>query len=654
MRSLRAGDLVEGLREHARQKPEADALRFLDDEGEEESRLSFGEIDRRARAIAATLEQYDAADERLLLLYPPGTDFITAFFGCLYAGAVAVPAYPPHPARLERTLPRLRAVVADSRPRLVLADDRLAGLLRDALGCHGAARRPAWVLQSEALAGGADAWSAPPCGPARLAFIQYTSGSTAAPKGVALSHSNLLANIAVAADTFGLTERGLFASWLPPYHDMGLIGATLTPLLIGGSSVQMSPYTFLKRPIRWLEMIARHRATTSGGPNFAYELCVRKTVPEERGALDLSSWTVAFNGSERVRSDTLERFAKAFAGSGLDPAALCPCYGLAEATLVVSGCRPGRPPVTRTCSLAELEVGCGSEAVDAAGTVPLVSSGRIVRDHSVVIVDPKSGAELPEGRVGEIWASGPSIAAGYWGWEEARSAGVFRARPCDAAGPGRYLRTGDCGFLSGGELFVTGRLRDLIVIRGRNLHPEDVERCAEASHPALRPGCGAAFACDSGDGLVVAQEIQPGDGADPAAIAAGIRRAVTETFGVRVHDVALLPPRSIPKTSSGKIQRSACRRAYADGSLARIHAPARPRGQSARRIQRWLEAWVSRELEVPPEDVDPRLPFSDFGLDSSHCAQLVGELEQWLGSPVPATHPWDHPSIELLSRELAA
>src|SRR6185369_3801905 len=463
------------LRERAGNHPDHSLYTFLADGEEEAGHLTYGELDRRARALAAWLQQAGCRGERALLLFPPGLDFITAFFGCLYAGAAAVPAYPP---RLHRTDERLVEIFRDSQPRAVLTTSALLGRLGMAQEGLAGARQIAVDQIPDSLA---DAWREPDLGAGDVAFLQYTSGSTAAPKGVLVTHGNLLDNEERISRAFGQSAESVLVGWLPLYHDMGLIGNVLQPLWSVGRCILMSPQAFLQRPARWMEAISRYRATTSGGPNFAYDLCVRRVGPEQRAALDLSSWQVAFNGAEPVRRATLDRFAAAFAACGFRREAFVPCYGLAEATLLVAAGPSG--------SSAEGPVSCGTPA-----------------GGQVVVVDPETGAAVALGAEGEIWVGGPSVAAGYWN-RPAETAETFGAMLSNGAGP--YLRTGDLGFLRDGELFVTGRRKDLIILRGRNHHPQDLELTTERAHPSLQPGGAAAFSVDSGteERLILALEI---------------------------------------------------------------------------------------------------------------------------------------------------
>ncbi|WP_437675091.1 amino acid adenylation domain-containing protein [Sorangium sp. So ce131] len=567
--------LVALLQRRAEQRPTAHAYTFLLD-GELDARsMTYGELDRRARAIAASLGPHAPAGERALILVPPGLDFIAAFFGCLYAGCIAVPV--PLPQR-KRGLLRVLAIARDCRPRVVLTTELFLAAVEQLREDPSLAELSALrCLAVDNLPDGLEGGFCPPrVTDATVAFLQYTSGSTGAPKGVVLTHGNLLCNELMIQRAFGHTEESVIVGWLPPHHDMGLIGNILQPLYMGVPCVQLAPEHFLMRPYRWLAAISRYRATTSGGPNFAYELCVSKIPPEQRADLDLRSWKVAFNGAEPVRAATLDRFADAFAPSGFRRDVFYPCYGLAEATLLVTGGAPEAPPVVRAVDRAALEQGRAVfdplDPLDPLGPrdpeagLALVGCGRSPAGEQVAIVDPETRAPCADERVGEIWVAGPSVAQGYWERPE-DTASTFGARLSTGEGP--YLRTGDLGFLSAGELYVTGRLKDLIIVRGRNLYPQDIELTAEQSHPGLRAGGGAAFSVDL-DGeerLVVVQELSRRASADLADVAAAVRAAVADRHEVTPHEVVLIKPGSLPRTTSGKVQRKECRARLLDGSL---------------------------------------------------------------------------------------
>ena len=696
--------LVQIARRRAEETPDRQAYAFLLDGEVEGGRLSYAELDRAAKALAATLQHAGLAGERALLLLPPGLDFVASFLGCLYAGVTAVPAYPPRP---NRSITRVLSILDDCSPRVVVTSSKLLAPVEHRLAesWAGSARDPSqlvWLAADEVLSdlSPAESWVEPTLDGSTLAFLQYTSGSTSLPKGVMVRHSNLLHNQRLIAEACEHSADSVFVSWLPLYHDLGLIGNLLQALYVGAPCVLMTPANFLQRPRRWLEAITRYGATTSGAPNFAYELCCAKIPRDERQGLDLSSWRVAFNGAEPVRAQTLERFAAAFRDHGFDPRAAYPCYGLAEATLIVSAGRPDTPAVTRAYRADALEEH-RAEPVDGSPDLrsetgkrleshPLVSSGCPLGDQQLWIVDPATGLPCGDRRVGEIWLAGDSVAAGYWGrTEESRAA--FGAR-LQSSGDGEslparttgttFLRTGDLGFLDHGELFITGRLKDLIIVRGRNLYPHDVERTAETSHPALRPGCGAAFSVDR-DGvehLVVVHEIdRRADRATAEEAAQRIRRAVAEEHEVQPSEVVLIRVGTLLKTSSGKVQRRAIRQQFLEGSLRVIgrladEAPdelpdeavwslpellAAPPARRREWILAGLTVRLARRIGVAASRIDPTLPLASLGLDSLGAIELQGDLEDELGlsalgGPLSAAELLEDQTVEGLGEEIRA
>lgn len=571
-----ARSLVDLLTTHASQQPERTAYRYLvtgDCDGEIQD-ISYGRLARRSRAVAAWLQERGLAGSRALLLYPPGLEFISGYLGCLSAGVVAVPGLPPQGrSQNHRALTRMKRLIADADAKVILGGREVLAALAaqaehlpelDGITC---------VATEDIPDEAADSWREPDLTADSVAFLQYTSGSTSAPRGVMVTHGNLLDNQRAITERMGHTpdtlaeyERELFVSWLPVYHDMGLIGPVLNTVHLGATATLFSPLHFLQRPARWLTALSHYRPHTSGGPNFAYELCLKHATPELLDGLDLGRWKVAFNGAEPVRAATLRRFTETFAPAGFRREALYPCYGLAEATLIVTGGSVDTPPTLAAAPGPGPHVG----AADAAA----VGSGRPIPGTTVVIADPERREELPEGEVGEIWVSGAGVAKGYWR-NALATRETFRATLKDR--PDRFLRTGDLGFLREGELFVTGRLKDLMVIDGRNHYPQDLELSAEMSHGALRPGCTAAFSVDGGvegEQPVIVAETAPDAAADSERITEVIRSAIGEAHGLAVRDVVLVHPGTIPKTSSGKIQRHASRAAYLADALAVVGAPA--------------------------------------------------------------------------------
>lgn len=560
-----ASSLVEVLRHRADVQPRRTAYTFLTDGESDEIVMDYGQLDRRARATAARLQAEYPAGERILLLLPTGLEYVAAFFGCLYAGMVAVPAYPP---RRNQNFDRIDSIVANARPAAALTTAASVPQLSALAAETPDFEAMRWLAVDEIGDEAADGWQMPDVGPESLAFLQYTSGSTRTPRGVMVSHRNVLHNSAISARMFQLSPEDVGVTWLPLYHDFGLIGGIVQPLCTGFPVVLISPMAFLHRPLRWLRAISRYGATLSGSPPFALDHCVRRSRPEEREGLDLSRWKALGLGGEPIRPDVLDRFVEAFGPHGFRREALCTGYGLAEATLFFSATEPGTKPIITTVDVAALEQHRAVPlAAGASEGKPLVGCGRNVEGQQLAIVDPATGERRADGEVGEVWIAGPSVARGYWNREE-ESAAVFGARLPDGDGP--YLRTGDLGFVRDGELYISGRLKDLIVIRGRNHYPQDVEWTAQQSHPALSDGAGAAFSIerDGEERLVVAHEIGRSWLNGPTnEIVWAVRRAVAEEHDLEVEEVVLLHPGSLPRTSSGKVRRQASRLALLDGSL---------------------------------------------------------------------------------------
>ncbi|RKH00252.1 amino acid adenylation domain-containing protein, partial [Corallococcus sp. CA053C] len=672
--------LVDLLRMRAEQRPEVTAYRFLstgDIDGDIEQ-WTYAELDHRVRSTAALLQQAGAQQERALLLYPPGLEFVSAFLACSAAGVVAVPTYPPDPMRIERTLPRLQAIARDSRARYVLTTAAIQEMGQELLPQAPELAAAQWIVTDQPTEALSSVWRPPDITPDTLAFLQYTSGSTGQPKGVMISQRNVLHNQKLIAQGFGHygDPEVHVVGWLPLFHDMGLIGNVLQPLFLGNTCTLMSPIDFLMRPMRWLEAVSHFRGTTSGGPNFAYDLCARKAKPHEIERLDLRSWAVAFNGAEPIRKETLDRFTETFQPAGFRREAFYPCYGLAEATLLVTGVERGTPPLCKTVSADGLE---RNTLVDASGDgdagVILVGCGQGSAEQTLAIVPPGTRRACPDGTVGEIWVSGDSVARGYWDRPEL-SEQTFGATLED--GDGRtFLRTGDLGCVVDGQLFVTGRLKDLIILRGRNHYPQDIELTLERSHRAVRAGCCAAFSITVGgeERLAVAAEVDlRGDGVTTDALVEAIRRAVAEHHGVHAHAVVLLQAKSIPKTSSGKIQRHACRNGFLAGTLETVSqsvmegeegtdsevdaaglgdalraADADGRRQLLEQLVRRLVAGV---LRMDASRVELSAAPAGLGLDSLMGLDLQTHLETALGLELPEAFLWQQRTLAGLAEGL--
>ncbi len=663
------GTLVEVLRERARRTGRRVAYTFLTDGEEHERTLTYAELDAHARRIAVALAARRAAGTPVLLVFEPGLDFVAALFGCFFAGAIAVPVYPPEPRDVAAGLDRLRRIAADAVTSLVLTTAAVRTWLADDLGAETDASPLAWVAVDDLAVGSEEAWSDPGITRGRVAFLQYTSGSTGDPRGVVVTHDNLSSHGAAVGSALSLTPEDVVVSWLPLYHDMGLVGTVLIPMQIGFPSVTMSPLAFLERPMRWVRALARHGGTLSPAPNFAYDLVVRRSTSDERRAVDLGRWRAALNGAEPVRAEVCDRFAEAFAASGFRREAFVPCYGLAEATLMVAGGPTGHGPTRlalEAAALARHRVVPTATSTEGPDVRVVSGCGRAVPGLAVAIVDPDACVPAEPGTVGEIWLAGPQVAAGYWRRDD-EAAAIFQARL--AAGADRaFLRTGDLGFLHDDVLYVTGRRKDLIVVRGRNHYPQDLEHTAARAHPCARPGGAAAFALDDagGDGRVaIVQEADAVDAATLAEAARAIGEAVARAHGLRLHAVILIRPRTLPKTSSGKVQRRACREAFVAGRLLAVAswyadgrsdaAPVPPAsGRSAAAIEAWLVAAVARVRDVSPDRIRPDDPWVVLGIDSAEAAEVGADLADWLGRAVPMRMLTQHRTLRALAAALHA
>ncbi len=568
---IKAATLVDILQNRVQEQPHQTIYNFLVDGETEEIRLTYSQLEQKAKAIAAYLQAVCSPQDRVLLLFPAGLDYITAFFGCLYAGVIAIPAYPPRP---NRSLSRIQNILQNAQTNFALTtSETLQGLSRQ-LERTPELQSLHWITTDTLNSHLEQEWCQPNISGDNIAFLQYTSGSTAEPKGVKIAYKNLLHNLEAIHRCFRHSEQSRGVIWLPPYHDMGLIGGVLQPLFGNFAVTLMSPLMFLQNPLRWLKAISRYQATTSGGPNFAYDLCVRKFKPEQLAGLDLSTWQVAFNGAEPINHETLNKFAQTFAPYGFDYSAFYPCYGMAEATLIISGGSQDAAVVTKKVQGKALEEN-RIIAARSNESYPrtLVSCGRGLINQKIAIANPETLVNCKPGEVGEIWVSGSSIAQGYWRQPEISEA-TFAAYLKDT-NEGPFLRTGDLGFLDQGELFFTGRLKDMIVIKGRNHYPQDIEKTVSETTVWIRPSCVASFSVDiqGEEKLIVLAEVERrywsskrngGKSSSPEMIGVKeltqlIRREVSKNHDLQVYTTLLIKPGSLPKTSSGKIQRHACR-----------------------------------------------------------------------------------------------
>jgi natural product biosynthesis luciferase-like monooxygenase protein len=602
-------NFVELLRYRASAKPEFEAYTWLSDDGHAQS-VTHAELDLRARSVAAQLKCAGVTKKPVVLAYPAGLEFIAGFFGCLYAGAIAVPVYPPG---ARRGMDRLAAIIGDCRAQVGLTTPTLAKRLSKNDGLPAVQWLTADI--NKEVSG---EWEVPRLLPETLALLQYTSGSTGNPKGVMVSHGNIMANEHAIQQSFRQDESSVIVSWLPMAHDMGLIGGVLQPLYAGARSILFSPAAFVQDPARWLRTISQYRATTSGGPDFAYRLCSRKLSPEAKADLDLSCWRVAFNGAEPVRRETLEEFSKKFQDCGFRREAFHPCYGLAESTLLVA-CNSGGPAQNDSAS-------------------QFTSCGPVIEKHSMEIVDPESTRPCRDGATGEIWVSGPSVAQGYWGRTK-ESDSVFRAQ---LTGDDRFfLRTGDLGLIHDGVLVIAGRLKDLIIIRGQNYYPEDIEISIERSCPDVQPNSAVVFATE---GLpsqrIIAVQETPAKLSSFDPILFTIRQTVSAEHGIRLDEVVLVPQGVIPRTSSGKVRRNHCRELLEKGQVevlahwrsssseenSVVHMAWLPDFDNAEAVCEWMKINIAALTGGEARSIELDREIASYGVDSIAAGEFLSRL----------------------------
>ncbi len=645
--------LVELLEHRAATHAGRSAFRFLSSDGQEEATLTYDGLAQRARSIAVRLAEHIVPGDRVLLLIPPGLDYVAAFFGCLYAGAIAVPSYPPNPRRADA---RVARIATDSGARVVLAPTAFLARLDSWLELTPELRSIVWLDEGALSIADPQQWRGRPADGSALAMLQYTSGSTGDPRGVMLAHANLLHNSAIIHRVCAHRPDDKLVFWLPPFHDMGLIAGIVQPVYAGLPALLMAPASFIQRPMLWLETMSRYGATLSSAPNFAYDLCVERSTPEERAALDLSAWRASFNGAEPVRADTLARFASAFAGAGLGEHVVMPCYGLAEATLFVSGGPQQEAPVAVAADRRRLEEGELRAPGESASAVTLVASGTPASEQLLVIVDPDTGSRSAPDQVGEIWMSGASVAVGYWN-RPTETAATFQAHLTGSPHP--FLRTGDLGVLVDGQLVVTGRLKDLVIRDGRNYYPHDIEVAAERSHPSLRAGYSAAFGVSEQrrERLILVLEVaRQHTPALDAALFQDVRSELVTTVGIIPDEIVLIRQNTIPRTSSGKIQRRACRTAFLDGKLQVVgqwRAPGSDRVAMEDAITAYVLDWIQEELQIERARLDPRLRLRELGLDSLAATRLLVSLEGRFGRRIDPAQLWAQPDLRSFAAHLA-
>jgi len=678
-------NFVDLLEYRATHTPNKTVYIFLENGEAEQDRITYSELQQRSEQLSAHLLTKSNPGDRALLLYPSGIDFIVTFFACLRAGIIAVPVYPP---RRNQSLDRLQAIAQDATSTLALTTQKVLTDVQTNWETPPLPSAIHWIATdnysptSLRLRSGQAPLSHPThrrLSGAEAAFLQYTSGSTGTPKGVIVTHANLIHNSKTIYTCFSSSPDHVGVSWLPFHHDMGLIGGVLQTVYGGGTVVLMSPVAFLQKPIRWLQTISRYNAVTSGGPNFAYDLCAQTAKPEQISALDLSRWTLAFTGAEPIRPETLDRFTAAFAPCGFARSTFYPCYGMAETTLLVTGGDRTTEPTVHTVDSAALERNQVISSSILEENKTLIGCGHSWLNQTVRIVDPETFTVCPPDKVGEIWVAGESIAQGYWQRPE-QTQQTFQAHTTDT-NEGPFLRTGDLGFLKEEALFITGRLKDVVIIRGRNHYPQDIELTVETAHEALQSNGCAAFSIEknAAEQLVVIQEVKRpylrrlNEDDTTNKIIQAIRRAISENHELQVYAIVLLKPGALPKTSSGKVQRKQCRIAFLEDSFTsvaqwkrdlQITAPEidqsfavdlsklASESEQIQAVETWLTQRIAQRVQLPPQEIDRQEPLASYGLNSLQVIEMSAELETWLKRPVLPTIVYDFPTIEALSNQL--
>jgi acyl-CoA synthetase (AMP-forming)/AMP-acid ligase II/acyl carrier protein len=647
-------------------QPDALAFVFLKDGVQEVERLTYAQLRKKIVALAWHLLHLGLTNKAALLIYPPGLDFIVAFYACLFAKVIPVPVVPPS---VNQHLTNLDAILEDAQTNTILTCSSWNEKLRTAFATRNTDDYRTFIGTDVIPDAHGEHWNHLQINRSDLAFLQYTSGSTGTPKGVMVSHGNLLHNHEMLKQYFEIGSDSIYVSWLPHHHDMGLIGQIMESIYVGVPCFLMAPASFVKRPYVWLKAISTYRASISGSPNFGYQLCVDRITEEQAETLDLSSWRIAFNGAEPVRRATLEAFQRKFAPSGLRPQASFPCYGMAEATLIITGVDASLPAQCCFVDKVKLEQ-ARVEFVDSAHPQAhaLVSCGSVRCDQEVVIVDPTGNTISDGNKVGEIWVSGDSVCLGYFNKEDL-SDRIFRARLADG-NTRTYVRSGDIGFLDDrGNLYIAGRLKDVLIIRGKNYYPHDLEAVVEICHPALAIGGASIFSIEVGneERVVVVQEIVRGSATrlEPEAIVDSVSRSLAEAFELKLHALALLKPGRLPKTSSGKKQRGRAKKLYLEGGLDALSYWTAPEsanvGQAAvvrarivqdlstiDAVDSWLRSRIAEYVNINPNGIDADQPVSHLGVDSLIAMKLTAEISELWGVEAEPTLLWEYSTLQAL------
>ncbi len=657
-----AENIVSIINERAIRTPDKNIYRFLEDGETETASFTIKQLDSKARMVAQNLLKHGKKGDRILLLFPTGLDYVAAFFGCLYAGMIAIPAYPP---RRNRSLDRVVSIIKDSGATISLLSRKVSEDISRNFADDDILNTINWVVFEDFHESDASGWKMPDIQSEDLALLQYTSGSTGEPKGVMISHGNIIYNSEYIRRSFSFDENLQGVNWLPIFHDMGLIGTIIQPAYVGGANVIMPPVTFLKNPLNWLKAIDKYKANNGGGPNFSYDYCIQKTTEEERASFDLSHMETFYCGAEPIRQSTLETFAMGLKASEMSRNMLFPCYGLAEGTLIVSGSHMGAGPKYLNVdadSLSKNQINILAEQEENG--IKLVGCGHLWMDTKVLIVDPETHLEVQDGTIGEVWIAGPTVAKGYWNNQEL-SHQIFHAQLADTH-EGHFMRSGDLGFFHQEELYITGRLKDLIIIRGVNYYPTDIEFTVQHNSTTLRQYGGAAFplVVEGDEKLAVVQELERTamrlDDYEP--ILNTIRQDIAMEHELEVYAIILIRTGSLPLTSSGKIQRRHCKNLFLNEQLSVVaswqqkqtEAPSQAQEHpepTEEAIKEWLTHWIVRNQHFKLEDIDPEKHLLSYGLDSLAAVNLETEISAHFGVQWHVSSFMLNPTINKIAKE---
>ena len=660
-------NIIEIFENNCSRLPEKVIYYYLEDGYNETSRITYREMNIRAKAIAGYLQQHHHKGDRAMLLFPPGIEFIASLFGCFFAGIIGVPAYPP---RKNRMFDRFESILKDCTPSCILTTEKIHSDILKNFSEEPSLKLARYIEYEMVTDDWAEEWQDPEAGADDLVLLQYTSGSTGNPHGVMVSHGNLLHNSECIRQSFGHDENLTGVNWLPGFHDMGLIGALIQPAYVGGSNAIIPPNAFLTHPANWLRSISKYMSNTAGGPNFALDFCVDRINTEELTDVDLGSVKPFFCGAEPIYKESLDRFSKKFAANNFSSFQFYPCYGLAESVLIVTGGDLEEDPKSLSINGMMLERGRIAEVPENDPEArTLVGCGYPWHGNVVVIADPSTSRRATKGLVGEIWVSGPSVAQGYWNKPDLTRE-TFHAYLADTGG-GPFLRTGDLGFIHDGQLYITGRIKDLIIIRGLNHYPTDIERTVENAHGSLQPTAGAAFSVEAGreERLVVVHEVRRTSmrDLDDQEVFAAIRQAVAENHQLQVHAIALIRPGSIPKTSSGKIQRFNAKTEFLNEELnlisswkseisdhkSEITPPSalRPMLYADDEVITWIKEWMARELKMDRDSIEADKPIASYGLDSLKAVILAADASKHFNVDFPLEIFLEETTIEQIVKK---